>query len=156
MGVLPACMSSYREHFWCLWRSEEGQPLELGIEPGSSGSSDRSRSRGAGVPGSCKGQHLIGARLQIQNFSPLSSRWEHGSIQAGMVQEELRVLHLHLKAARRRLAPMWLEGQGSHCPAPQWYTSSNTATPPNSATPPLGKHSQSTALHTCPFISFVV
>jgi hypothetical protein len=33
-----------------------------------------------------------------------SPRQEHGSIQAGMVQEELRVLHLHLKAARRRLA----------------------------------------------------
>jgi hypothetical protein len=29
-----------------------------------------------------------------------SSRQEHGSIQAGMVQE-LRVLHLHLKDARR-------------------------------------------------------
>jgi len=28
---------------------------------------------------------------------------EHGSIQAGMVQAELRVLHLHLKAARRKL-----------------------------------------------------
>ena len=28
-----------------------------------------------------------------------------GSIQAGMVQEELRVLHFHLKAARRRLLP---------------------------------------------------
>jgi hypothetical protein len=37
-------------------------------------------------------QHLIGAGLQIQRFSPLPSRWEHGSIQAGMVQEELRVL----------------------------------------------------------------
>jgi hypothetical protein len=36
-------------------------------------------------------------------FSPLSSRWNHGSVQVGMVQEELRVLHLHLKAARRRL-----------------------------------------------------
>jgi hypothetical protein len=31
---------------------------------------------------------------------------KHGSLQAGMVQEELRVLHLHLKAARRRLVPM--------------------------------------------------
>jgi hypothetical protein len=31
-------------------------------------------------------------------------RWEHGSIQAGMVQEELRALHLHLKAASRILA----------------------------------------------------
>jgi hypothetical protein len=29
---------------------------------------------------------------------------EYGSIQSGMVQEELRVLHLHLKAARRILA----------------------------------------------------
>jgi hypothetical protein len=48
---------------------------------------------------SYKGQHLIGAGLQVQRFRPLPSRKEHGSIQAGMVQEELRVLHLHLKAA---------------------------------------------------------
>jgi hypothetical protein len=41
--------------------------------------------------------------LQVQRFSPLSSRWEHVSIQAGMVLEELRVLHLHLKAASRIL-----------------------------------------------------
>ena len=34
-----------------------------------------------------------------------------------MGQEELRVLHLHMKAARRRLASMWLGG-GSHCPPP--------------------------------------
>ena len=47
--------------------------------------------------------HLIEAGLQVQRFSPLSSRKEHGSIQAGMVQEELSVLHLHLKAASRRL-----------------------------------------------------
>jgi hypothetical protein len=52
---------------------------------------------------SYKGQHLIGAGLQVQRFSPLSSRQEHGSIQAGMVQEELRVLHLHLKAASKTL-----------------------------------------------------
>ena len=44
-------------------------------------------------------QDLIGVGLQVQRFSPLSSRQEHGSIQAGMAQEELRVLHLHLKAA---------------------------------------------------------
>jgi len=50
-----------------------------------------------------KGQHLIGAGLQVQRFSPLSSRWEHGSIQADMVQEELGVLHLHAKEARNRL-----------------------------------------------------
>jgi hypothetical protein len=44
---------------------------------------------------------LIGAGLQIQRFSPLSSRGEHGSIEAGMMQEELRVLHLVLKANRK-------------------------------------------------------
>jgi hypothetical protein len=43
-----------------------------------------------------KGQHLIAAGLQVQRFSPLSSRWEHGSIQAGMVQEELRVLYIFI------------------------------------------------------------
>jgi len=44
---------------------------------------------------SYKGQHLIGAGLQVQRFSPLSSRQEHGSVQAGMVQEELRIPQLH-------------------------------------------------------------
>ncbi|XP_052012273.1 iron-sulfur cluster assembly 1 homolog, mitochondrial isoform X3 [Apodemus sylvaticus] len=34
----------------------------------------------------------------VQRFSQLSSRQEHGSIQAGLVEEELTVLHLHLKA----------------------------------------------------------
>jgi hypothetical protein len=48
--------------------------------------------------------HLIGASLQVQRFSPLSSRWEHGSIQVAMVQEELRIQTLHLKAVGRRLA----------------------------------------------------
>jgi hypothetical protein len=51
-----------------------------------------------------KAIHLIGAGLQVQRFSPLSLRHEHGSIQAGMVQEMLRVLHLHNKAASRILA----------------------------------------------------
>jgi hypothetical protein len=51
-----------------------------------------------------KGQHLIGDGLQVQRFSPLSSRWEYGSIEAGTVQEELRVLHLHLKSDSRILA----------------------------------------------------
>jgi hypothetical protein len=50
-----------------------------------------------------KKQHLIGAGLQVQRFSPLSSRWEHDSIQAGMEQAELRVLRLHPKAASGRL-----------------------------------------------------
>jgi hypothetical protein len=52
---------------------------------------------------SYKKQHLIGAGLQVQRFSPLSSRWECGSVQAGMVQKELKVLYLYLKAARRIL-----------------------------------------------------
>jgi hypothetical protein len=52
---------------------------------------------------SYKKQHLIGAGLQVQRFSPLSSRWEHGSIQAGMAQEKLRVLCLHPKADSGRL-----------------------------------------------------
>jgi hypothetical protein len=33
--------------------------------------------------------------LTGSEVSPLSSRQEHGTIQAGMVEEELRVLHLH-------------------------------------------------------------
>jgi hypothetical protein len=41
--------------------------------------------------------------LTGSRFSPLSSRWEHGSIQASLAQAELRVLHLHPKAARGRL-----------------------------------------------------
>jgi hypothetical protein len=41
--------------------------------------------------------------LQVQRFSPLSSRWEHGSIQAVMAHAELRVLRLHPKAASGRL-----------------------------------------------------
>jgi hypothetical protein len=52
---------------------------------------------------SYKKQHLIGAGLQVQRFSPLSSRGEHSSIQAGMAQAELRVLHLHPKGASGRL-----------------------------------------------------
>jgi hypothetical protein len=52
---------------------------------------------------SYKGQHLIGAGLSILRFSPLSSRQEHGSMQAGMVLEELRILHLHPKEAGSRL-----------------------------------------------------
>ena len=39
-------------------------------------------------------QHLIGAALQVQRFSLLSSRQGHDRIQAGMVQEKLRFLHL--------------------------------------------------------------
>jgi hypothetical protein len=60
----------------------------------------------------------IGPGLQVQRFSPLSSRQKHGSIQAGMVQEELRVLHLHPKEARNRLDILKHLGGGSPCPSP--------------------------------------
>ena len=43
--------------------------------------------------------------VTVSEFSPLSPKLEHGSVQAGMEMEELRVLHLQLKAAKRRLAP---------------------------------------------------
>ena len=59
---------------------------------------------------SYKGQRLIGAGLQVQRFSLLSSRWEYSNIWAGTVQEELKVLHLHLKAASGRLASRQLGG----------------------------------------------
>jgi hypothetical protein len=61
---------------------------------------------------SYKGQHLIGAGLQVYRLSPLSSRQEHGSIQAGMVQEKLRVLHLHPKEAKEQTI-LWQLGGGS-------------------------------------------
>jgi len=51
-----------------------------------------------------KGQHLTGTDLQVQRFSPLSSRQEHGSVQTAKRLEELRVLPLVLKAASRILA----------------------------------------------------
>jgi hypothetical protein len=76
-----------------------------------------------------KASLLAGTGLQIQRFRPLSSGWEHVSIQTGMVQAEGRVPHLHLKAARRRLASR------QQSPCPQWHIYSNKATLPNSATP---------------------
>jgi hypothetical protein len=42
--------------------------------------------------------YLTGSEVQF-----LSSKWKHGTIQASMVQEELRVLHPHVKAASRIL-----------------------------------------------------
>jgi hypothetical protein len=51
-----------------------------------------------------------------------------------MVQEELGVLHPHLKEAPSRLSPIWLGG-GSQSPPTQWQIFSNKATPPYSDTP---------------------
>jgi hypothetical protein len=47
--------------------------------------------------------------LTDSDFNPLSSRREHESIHADLVQQELSVLHLHLKAASRILASRQLE-----------------------------------------------
>jgi hypothetical protein len=55
-------------------------------------------------------------------------------IQAAMVLEkELGIPHLVPKANRRKLSSKQV-GEGSQRPPPQWHTSSNKATPPNSAT----------------------
>jgi hypothetical protein len=70
---------------------------------------------------SYKKQHLIGAALQVQRFSPLSSRWKHSHNQAGMVQEELRVLCLHPKAASGRLTSRQLGWES--------YTHTHSGTP---------------------------
>jgi hypothetical protein len=59
--------------------------------------------------------HFIGAGLQVQRFSSLSSRQEHGSIQVEVGLEETKALHLAPKADRRRLSPIWLGG-GSQSP----------------------------------------
>jgi len=68
-------------------------------------------------------KHWVGAGLQVQRCSPLSSRQENGSIQADMVQDEQRDLHLHLKAANRILVSRQVdEGLKVH-------THSDTPTP---------------------------
>jgi hypothetical protein len=78
--------------------------------------------------------------LQVQRFSPLSSRQEHGSIQADVGLEKLRVLHFTqrqtektgFQAARMRvLKPM---PTVTHL-FQQGHTYSNKATCPNSAIP---------------------
>jgi|UPI00001F7B58 hypothetical protein len=38
---------------------------------------------------SYEGEHVIEAGLQVQRFSPVSSRWELGSIQEGMATERV-------------------------------------------------------------------
>jgi hypothetical protein len=75
---------------------------------------------------SYKGQHLIGAGLQVQRFSPLSSRWEAwqhpGRHDAGEGAESTSCSERNQKtnfhAARRRVSK----------PTPQRHTSSNKAT----------------------------
>jgi hypothetical protein len=72
--------------------------------------------------------------------SKVQSIIKHGSIQAGMVQEELRALHLHLKATRKRLMPRQLGGESQSLPPialhflQQDHSYSNKDIPPNSDT----------------------
>lgn len=49
-------------------------------------------------------QRFIGAGLKVQRLSLSSLRQENSIIQSGVVKEELRVLHLHLKVDMRKLA----------------------------------------------------
>jgi hypothetical protein len=51
-----------------------------------------------------KGLHLIGLAYMFRDSAHCHQGRKIGSIQAGMVQEELRVLHLHLKATSKILA----------------------------------------------------
>ena len=53
--------------------------------------------------------NLIGAGLQVQRVSPLSSCRNHGNLQVDTVLEEPRVLHLDLKTAGRSSLLHWIE-----------------------------------------------
>jgi hypothetical protein len=64
-----------------------------------------------------KNQHLIGAGLQFQRFSSLSSCHEAWSMQADMVLEKPRVLHLDPTAARRGLSST---GSQEEVSLPHW------------------------------------
>ena len=85
---------------------------------------------------SYRGQHLIEAGLQVQSIIIYGGK--HGSVQAGMVLEELRVLPLVRKVARLRLTPMWLGGWSPSPPSrvinflQEGHTYSSKATSPNS------------------------
>jgi hypothetical protein len=95
---------------------------------------------------SYKGKHLIGAGLQFQRFSPLSSRWE--AMAEMVVEKELRVLHLDMQAAEGDCVPHWanLKHRRPQSPPSQWHSSSNKATP-TAARPHLLKGHSSWAKH---------
>jgi hypothetical protein len=48
-----------------------------------------------------KPKHFTGLAYSFRGSVHYHHGGKHGSIQTGMVQEELRVLHLHLKAPER-------------------------------------------------------
>ena len=100
---------------------------------------------------SYNGKHLIGAGLQSQRFSPLSSwyeAWQHGrQTWCWRSQEKPKVLHLDLKATEGGLSSAgsqaesgilyWaeFEHRSPQSPLLQWHTSFNEIIPSNSATP---------------------
>jgi hypothetical protein len=65
-----------------------------------------------GQGNSFRGLHLNGAGLQFKGSVHYHHGRKHDRVQAGMVLEELRVLHLVLKANKRRLVSRQL-GEGS-------------------------------------------
>lgn len=56
-------------------------------------------------------------RSQKAPFDPLEIELQMIVSQLVGAKGDLRILHLHLTASRRRLAPTWLGG-GDHCPLP--------------------------------------
>jgi hypothetical protein len=87
--------TSITYHLWCFEIEWPGLRLSIAMK------------RHHDHRNSYKGRYLIGAGLQFQRFSPSSSWWEHGGMQAGMVLEkEVRVLHLDLQAADEDCAQM--------------------------------------------------
>jgi hypothetical protein len=72
--------------------------------------------------------YLIGAGLHFQMFSLIIMAGSIASMQADMMWEELRILHIDPIAARKRLSPRKL-GRGSQNPLPQYHTSSNKTIP---------------------------
>ena len=83
----------------------------------------------------------LGLAFSFRCFMHYHHSWKYGSVQAGMVLEEPRVLHHDLKSAWRRLSSTssqeetlfshWaeIEHRRPQSLPKQWHTSSNKATP---------------------------
>jgi hypothetical protein len=89
------------------------------------------------------GQHLIGAGLQFWGFSPLAS-WREAWRHAGRQCWRSQGFYIILIRRKPRIFPHWAELEHRDCDVlpltrshllQQGHTSSNKATPPNSAIP---------------------
>jgi hypothetical protein len=78
---------------------------------------------------------LLGLACSFSDLVHYHHGGKTGSMQADMVLEEQRVLHLDLKATEGGCVAHWveLEHRRPQSQPPQWHTSSNKTTPPNSA-----------------------